>query len=130
MASPQYIYSTGGPPSPFPLDRMRYVEHQTYTPHQHVMTQPQIPHNNYVHVPVFQTKKRVYVKRQYEGCCGAWNSHGWCDQDTGMPPCKFLNCGGCMDRERAYLVKPDGSPIKKKASWWCCGGADMSQTQW
>ncbi|EZG68924.1 hypothetical protein GNI_060620 [Gregarina niphandrodes] len=72
-----------------------------------------LPH--YVHVPVFRHQKKVYVKKQAEGCCGTFNTTGYFDKPGGFACFPLCNVDGCCDREMVLRVDASGDPFKPKS---------------
>lgn len=68
------------------------------------------PH--FVHVPIFRSKKRIFVKKQSEGCCGCLNTSGIFDKPGGL--CGFANVGGCLDRDMVVKVDRQGNVVKRR----------------
>eukprot|EP01054_Gregarina_sp_Poly1_P001963 Gregarina_sp_Poly_1__1962@NODE_1512_length_3967_cov_63_832308_g1003_i0_p3_GENE_NODE_1512_length_3967_cov_63_832308_g1003_i0NODE_1512_length_3967_cov_63_832308_g1003_i0_p3_ORF_typecomplete_len178_score8_71_NODE_1512_length_3967_cov_63_832308_g1003_i0260793 len=76
-----------------------------------------IEYPHYVHVPVFRTRKRVYIKKQSEGCCGCINDNGYCDNPGGFLCFPMLNIAGCLDRDRVVKVDRYGNPVRHKKTY-------------
>eukprot|EP01057_Protomagalhaensia_wolfi_P002430 Protomagalhaensia_wolfi_Nauph_80__2429@NODE_2606_length_1041_cov_87_808383_g2040_i0_p1_GENE_NODE_2606_length_1041_cov_87_808383_g2040_i0NODE_2606_length_1041_cov_87_808383_g2040_i0_p1_ORF_typecomplete_len167_score28_91_NODE_2606_length_1041_cov_87_808383_g2040_i0103603 len=98
----------------------------TYAPIQSMPTQSMLidpaanqameyPH--YVHVPVFRTRKRIYVKKQSEGCCGCINSNGYFDKPGGFLCFPAFNIAGCLDRDTVVKVDRFGNPVHRKHTY-------------
>lgn len=87
-----------------------YSSYGMMVPQSGLSGREMFPH--YIHVPIFRSKKKVYVKKQSEGCIGCLNIDGLFDKPGGL--LGIFNLGGCLDRDMVVKVDRYGNVIRRK----------------